>query len=364
MKKRNKFILPLVLGAGVIATFGASYALYQSKTNAADFSIGIGSVQSYTDSDKNVTYKIGTVNSYKYAEGEWATWGDDKLNPTYSKVKVNVPLSFEYDKGVVAQSSVVGRFTVEVTLNDKIPLGSDGSNNTLSVGVSAKLVGYDTKAYEATNAEANTTSSYSTYFTQNKMHDFFNTTFNSSENRSAEHYIDTAVDKDNISCDIELDFSNSIKDSNFYDISELASAFSISLKWECYKSTLDTFDSVLKPDAFIVGDANGWTYLKDEKELNDYRMVPNLYGKSTDKVEWMYENLTGFGAIKVRDLSSTVSFSGGNETTWIGCRGGAMDSIDSDYNAKLNADNSYSIYNVRNGTTADVDKGFWVVKNS
>ena len=348
MKKVNKLVLSLVLGVGVVGAFSASYALYQNKTSAQDFSIGIGEVKSYTDSEDTITYSVGTVAFKKYSSDELVDWGDsDLLSPDLNKIVVQVPLSFKYSANLTAaaaQDYALGRLSVSASVNENIPEGTK---------VSAKLVGY---------SKAGDNKDQATYFTENKMSNFLGTkgsdekypsdvTFSSKGASAITGYIDTAIDTSNIYCQIEYDFSASITANNFFDLAELDKAFEVSVTWNGYKSeydgtTYEAFDTNLKPDAFIRGDLSNW------EDFDDYRMVPNINHAGTD-VEWMYKLLKGFSQIKVYDGSSKTA------NKWIGCRGTNSKSVSfsSDFNAVLTKENSYNIYYVRNATS---DKGFWV----
>lgn len=353
MKKVNKLVLSLVLGVGVVGAFSASYALYQNKTSAQDFSIGIGEVQSYTDSNDTITYSVGTVAFKKYSSDKLVDWGDsDLLSPDLNKIVVQVPLSFKYSNSLstaAPQDYALGRLSVSASINENIPFGTK---------VSAKLVGY---------SKAGDSKDQATYFTEYKMSNFLGTkgsdgkypsdvTFSSKGASAITGYIDTAIDASNIYCQIEYDFSSSITANNFYDLAELDKAFEVSVTWNGYKSvydgeehdgtTYEAFDANLKPDAFIRGDLSNW------EDFDDYRMVPNINHAGTD-VEWMYKLLKGFSQIKVYDESSNTT------NKWIGCRGTNSKSVSfsSDFNAVLTKKNSYNIYYVRNATS---DKGFWV----
>lgn len=328
--------------------------MYQNKTGAQDFSIGIGEVQSYTESDDTITYSVGTVAFKKYdSDGTLKGWDkNDLLSPDLNKIVVQVPLSFKYSDNLVAaapQDYALGRLSVSASINENIPGGTM---------VSAKLVGY---------SKAGDNKDQATYFTTNKMGNFLgtkganekypeNVTFSEKGASAITGYIDTAIDATNIYCQIEYDFSSSITANNFFDLAELDKAFEVSVTWNGYKSvydgedhdgkTYEAFDTNLKPDAFIRGDLSNW------EDFDDYRMVPNINHAGTD-VEWMYKLLKGFSQIKVYDGSSNTT------NKWIGCRGTNSKSVSfsSDFNAVLTKENSYNIYYVRNATS---DKGFWV----
>ena len=330
MKNKHKFLLSLALSAGVIATFGASYALYKNASKALPFNITIGDIQTHTDSQKNLNYSIGTISSFKYDNGSWAEWGDDKLNPTYNKVKISVPLSFEYDSGFTfKQKYVSGTFSVSVSLNEDIPTGTK---------VSANLTGYsEVDSAPTTN-----------YFISGKQGDFFNTTFSQGDS-AVTKYIDTAIDSSHIKCEIILDFSTSITEDNFLDLAELDSAYNVTLNWGVYDATgRSDADTNLKPDAYIVGDMSDWDMYED------YALVPNLASSKT-VVEWMYTGLKGASLVKVRDLSSTISWNDSDDATWVGCRNATFKQDNG--NAKIDKDTSYDVYYLRN---YEAEKGFWI----
>lgn len=351
MKKSNKFVLGLVLSAGVIGCFGTAFALYENKTDAKDFSIGIGSVVSHTESDDNINYKFGAIATYSDATCETEFTG--KLNPDNNKVYVKIPLSFDYTKSATtsAQDTVVGHLKVQVDIAESV------AKNTT---VSAKLTGYDK------NGEGQTVS---TYFTKNKMSDFFseaNYTTTAAENGyvSQTKWIDTAVDASSISCVVGIDMSSALTANGFLDLAEIDNAFKVTVDWSPYKETYaegETWtDDNLKPTAYVRGDNSDWQCLED------YRMVPNIY-HSGDLVEWQYKLLKGFTEIKVYDSSETTLASDGG---WIYCRAGEKykddkkDSVKLDGgNASLYANNSYSIYYTRNETYTegkDNKQGFYV----
>ncbi len=334
MKKYNKLVISLVLGASVVATFGTAYALYTNKVNAKDYTIGIGSVESHTDSTDEVTYKLGTVKAYKadtLADTD-AINADTKLSPEVNKVYLKVPLTFEYGKTETtsAQDSVVGRFKVDVTVDEKIAKITDGAK------VEAKLVGYQ--------QNGNT----DTYFTANKLSNFFTGTF-SSEKKTLSGFIDTAVDKTSIYSVITLDFSTAFNDTNYLNVAELTSAFSVSLSWSAYSTSMEDFDTNLIPSAYVRGDKSDW------KSLEDYAMVPNINAQY-DIVEWQYKLLKGFSKIKVFDANETKL----NDNGWIKCKYVDGATKESDGNATLDKTKSYTVYYTRNEDVTD-KQGFSVV---
>ena len=342
MKKYNKLVVSLVLGASVVATFGTAFALYKNVEGAKDYSIGIGSVQSHTDSSDLVTYKIGTLGAYSDDTLTKELTKDDKLSPDVNKVYLKVPLSFEYSENLTqasAQNSVVGRFSVTVNVEDS--LAKAGAK------VSANLKGYDYNPREK--------KSVTTYFTKNKMDDFFNTTYSETVT-SVTKYIDTAIDASSIYCVVTLDFSSALTKENYLNYAEITKAFDVSLSWSAYNSsTISDFESDMKPNAYVIGDLTDW------KDFEDYALVPNIWSSKTDYVEWQYEILKGFSLIKVHDLGTSET------DKFISCRGtnsktaSQVDDGYGAYNAKLNKDNGYTIYYVRNASGGvENPKGFWV----
>lgn len=336
MKNKNKLVASLVIGASIVASFGTAFALYENATNGGKIDIGIGSVESHVDSDDKVTYIIGATKLYKDEALETEVASTDKLSPDFNKVYLSIPLSFEYaenNKTASAQDTVLGRFSTTVTIDDK--LAGKG------VVAHASLKGY--KKANADGAEQ------VTYFTENKMSDFFNSTFGESE-KTITKFIDTAVDKSSISCVMTLDFSTVLTADTFLDLSEIEKAFSVSLSWSGYSSTYTDFDSNLVPTAYIRGDKSDWN------SYEDYQMVPNI-NAAYNIVEWNYKLLKGFSKIKVYDENETVLGS-----KWIYCKGVADNSgasIDSDSNAVLDKEKEYHVYYTRNETT-DGKKGFYV----
>ena len=345
MKRSNKLILSLALGSTVVATFGTAFALYKSGFNDSK-TITIGTVHTNADTEGTIHYIINTPTStyYKWDSGTDTgseVAGATALSPDVNRVMINAGLSFEYESGYsgAKQLTTVGRFTVTVALNEKIPEGTN---------VYARLKGYDSVVTQGT----------STYFTENKQSDFLKEETIAQGSTAVSGYIDTAVEVSGISCDITLDFSNSITDANFLDIAELTNAYNVTLKWEPYSSTLSEFDSNLVPNVGIRGDKASWA-----ENLEAYVMVPNIRSAaekdSTKKVEWYYKGLTGFNLAKVYD--------GGLDSPWIGCRGtdATRASVTEDGNANIkftNLENKYDVYYVRGGTDTD-DVGFWVSNN-
>jgi hypothetical protein len=340
MKKMNKFVLGLAFTSIIVGSFGTAFALYKNTTNASDMSIGIGTVQSHTESTDNVTYKIGTTEMYSNEALTTKIESNAKLSPDLNKVYVKVPLSFEYGetKTTSKQDTALGRFKVKVEINESI------AKKGATVGASLK--GYSKATVD--NAE------YDTYFTKNKMSDFFATTY-SETTTSVEKHIDTAVDASNIYCVITIDLSTALSESNFYDVAEISNAFTVTLNWGGYDSSYTDFDSNLVPTAYIRGDLSDW------KNLEDYQMVPNI-NAAYDIVEWKYKLLKGFSKIKVYDSSETQLSTNG----WIPCRGVDKDSgatKETDGNATLDKEKSYDIYYTRNETYTD-KQGFYVAAGS
>lgn len=329
MKKYNKLVVSLVLGASVVATFGTAFALYKNVEGAKDYSIGIGSVQSHTDSDDNVNYLIGTLAAYKDESLTTAYGTTDKLTPDNSKVYLKVPLSFEYTQSntTSAQETALGRFSVSVTVDDKIAAIENGAK------VEAKLVGYTKNENEVT------------YFTENKLSNFISKTF-SNDSKTIDGFIDTAVDASSIYCVVTLDFSTACSTAdNYLKVAEIQNAFSASLTWKPYDKAMTDFDTNLIPTAYIRGDASDW------KSYADYQMVPNINAKY-NIVEWKYKLLKGFSKIKVYDENETKL-----TDKWIKAKTGVT--TDSQGNAVLDKDTSYNIYYTRNETYAD-KQGFYV----
>ena len=335
MKKYNKLVVSLVLGASVVATFGTAFALYKNVEGAKDYSIGIGSVQSHTDSDDNVTYKIGTLAAYKDDALSNAYGENEKLSPDSSKVYLKVPLSFEYKKTETtsAQETAVGRFSVSVTVNDKIAAITDGAK------VEAKLVGYNKVTKDG--------SEQVTYFTSHKLDNFVTGTFGS-DKKTITGFIDTAVDASSIYCVVTLDFSSACSTAdNYLAVAEVEKAFTASLSWSPYDaSKMSDFDTNLIPSAYVRGDKSDW------KSYSDYQMVPNI-NAAYDIVEWHYKLLKDFSKIKVYDANETVLSGGG----WIKAKDGVA--TDSEGNATLNKDKSYNVYYTRNETYT-YKQGFYV----
>ncbi len=333
MKNRNKFLVSLALSAGVIATFGASYALYINADSADPLKIQIGSVTTHTDSTATLSYKVGEVSSKKYDtdSNSWIDWGDDKLNPTYNKVQITAPLSFEYssDYSGAKQPYIGGTLGITVSLSENIP---DGTT------VSANLTGYNTE--------------YSgSYFAIHKQGKLFNgnsdgTSVFSSTTRSYTSYISTAIDKDSISAVIELDFSNSLTSSKFLDLAETTNAYSISLSWGEY-DTEHGNDENLKPGAYMIGDMTDW----DTKKLfEDYALVPNL--KNTEgNVEWMYSGLTNASMVKVYDKIQS--------SPWISCKSSNTLYYQEGGNAKITSTDMYTVTYKRGDS-----EGFWITKTN
>ncbi len=354
MNKKNKILLGIALTSGVVASFSSAYALYVNATNGSEFSIGIGSVASHTDSSDTVTYKFGAIKTYSDESlGDDKELGNTKLSPDQNKVYIKVPLSFEYGetKTTSPQNSALGRFSVTVDIKNK--LAAKGAK------VSAQLKGYKD----------------GTYFAAHRMSDFFETTYSSTSNdtqtigesyTSVTKYIDTAVDASSIYCVITIDFSGVFTETNFPDWAEITNAYKVTLNWgDAYddnnadesgvKKVYSDFESILKPTAYVRGDLSDW------KDLADYQMVPNINATgSTEKVEWEYRLLKGFSKIKIFDSSETVL----NDNGWIYCRGVEADSgaAVADGNATLDKDKNYHIYYTRDETySSDNNKqGFYV----
>ncbi len=376
MKTKNKILLGLAASSGVVASFGATFALYQNTDKASAFNIGIGTVKTITGSNDELKYKFGeikafsdeslatsinTLSTFKFKpQGEGDTAAQDKL---YLKV----PLSFENpsersDKNSANQKYAVGTLKVKVDVNSEIAKAGN-------VAVSAKLQGYDKAKGSASE----------TYFTKHKSDDFFVTntgtkdTFAEAAN-SVTHYIDTAIDQNNIYCVIGLDLSKTIDKDNFINLGSLSNAFTITLDWGEYDTSITAngiagrdkadLDSKLNPDLWITGDKNGWV---NDKINNDYQLVPNLaaeyYEESGDaKVEWTYAGLTTFGKLKVYD--NTLD----ENAKWISCRNPTTKQTnnpgvksESDGNAVLTIQDGYA-YDVfyKRGAESTSEKGFWV----
>ncbi len=349
MKKKNKFILGTALTAGVIGCFGTAFALY--KKDAGDVEISIGKITSHADSTAVIDYSLAGITTYSaYDESNSENnvaidLSTTKLSPTYNKIYAKVPLSFSYsteDANFTSQEAVVGRFSVTVDIAEAVRKAGD-------VKVSAALKGYG---------------STDTYFTRNKVSDFFDTTYNS-ETATATKYIDTAVDKSSIYCLLTIDMSSSLTDDKFFDLTNTlngANAFDVKLNWEPYKNQTD-FDGNLVPNAYVRGDYSDWQIREG------YQMVPNIFGSKTNAkgyplIEWQYKILKNFTTIKVYD---SVIDATNDDNCWVACRGGKKDAKgnsvipdgDMSGNATIYSDNSYDIYYVRYADK-DEDKGFYV----
>ncbi len=360
MKKSNKFVLGLALTAGVIGCFGTAFALYENKTNAEDKTITIGSTEGHADSSDKVTYKIGTMEFYKDEEcstnNKFAE--SDKLSPNLNKVYVKVPLSFEYssdNKTVSPQDSVLGHLNVKVDVVEKIA--------NLGTTVTAKLKGYN-------KGIGDSDASVETYFTANKMADFFlgdggaqvdykNLT-ESSGYRTRNASIDTAIDKNNIYCVVGINMSEALTADNFFKLAEISDAFKVTVNWSPYQTTAyangETWrDENLIPTAYVRGDLSDW------ESKDDYQMVPNING-AYNIVEWEYRLLKGFTRIKVFDAKETECSTDG----WIYCKGfkeGSGASILDNGDVKLDSTKYYKVYYKRNETT-EGKKGFYVDSDS
>lgn len=369
MKTKNKILLGLATTSGVVASFGAAYAIYVSPKVGKTFNIGIGTVKTYTQTDDKVTYSFGDIELFK---NETCAEGDKidspKLSPDLNKVYLKAPLSFSYNgdltnPNAVKQDYMLGTLKVSVTLDSSIA-------NLGNATVSAKLQGYDT-IIDGTGVSE-------TYFTAHKQDDFFssnNNTF-SSDKITLEADIGTAIDASSIYCVIGLDLSSTIKDDEFVDVAGIAEAFKVSLSWGEYTTTgVTNADSQLNPDLWITGGMNDWT----TKMNNDFRLVPNLKAQyyaeksssdtkttKTDgyaaRVEWMYKGLTTFNRLKVYD--NTLD----ENAKWISCRNPTTEETgnkgvksESDGNAVLTIQDGYA-YDVyyKRGAIADNVKNFWV----
>lgn len=338
MKNRNKLVTSLIIGASIVASFGTAFALYENFEDDGKINIDIGSVDSHTDSKNFVKYTLGDAEFYKDSALENSV-GSDKLSPDLNVVYVKVPLGFEYNENctVAQQESMIGRFSSTVTINNAL-IGK-------GVVVSANLTGYGDKT---------------TYFTTNKTINLYKTNgVLGSEVSSVSSFIDTAITASGISCVFKLDFSAAIKADTYISsgLTELTKAFDISLSWVPYSSSLEDFDTNLKPSAYIRGDNSDW------QSLEDYQMVPNMEHEANE-VEWKYKLLKGFTSIKVFDELDTVI----NNYGWIPLRGYGEDSgltCETGGNAILDKDTSYDIFYVRNANPDSGGKrGFWVNKSA
>lgn len=338
MNKKTKLALGTALTCGVIATFGSAFALY--KNAEEPIKIGIGSVSGHTDSKDNVTYKIGEITAYQNdytgdsTKDVTVELADKKLSPDLNKIVLKAPLSFEYDSSFNGskQDYAVGRVSVTVKIDSKII--------EKGVSVTANLGGYSKNG----NSD--------TYFTLNKINNFFTKATFSSTSTEITNYIDTAIDASNIYCLVTIDMSTALSADNFLALSEIDEAFKVDFNWSPYSETMTNFEADLKPTAYIVGDATDW-----QTNYGDYQMVPNI-NKPSSKVEWTYKLLKGFKEIKVYDSQETVF-----TNHWVSCRGTDADGVSqtTDGNAKFTDPSAgYEIYYVRNGDKAKVDKGFWV----
>ncbi len=372
MKTKNKILLGIAAASGVVASFGAAFALYIKPTEGSKIGIGIGTVMSYTPSSDAVKYNFGGgITAYKPDEkGTQSsdTYGtEDKLNPKNNKVFIKAPLSFEYtyndgQSTLTAgseQTYAAGTLKVKVDVNSSIAKVGD-------VVVTAELGGYD---YGGTiTADKN-------YFMAKKQgNKFIDTTFNSSsESTSVTNYIDTGVANDKKQyCLVTLDFSAAFKDTNddgdtndnFLNISDISNAFTVTFNWGDYnfdkssdRSANNTkgytvLDKNLDPNVYIRGDKSSW------KDFGEYRMVPNLKNDNTygtcgaEYVEWMYKDLTGFSKIKVKDNSIASDDTGG----WISYGGNNVTGVTTEDggNASLTKDGyKYEVYYVRKTSVSD-----------
>lgn len=354
MKRTNKLILSLALGATVAATFGTAFALYQNGFENNSKEIEIGTVQGYVENNKTINYSIGEVTTYKpTSDNAWVEWGtDDKITPDLNKVKVVAPLSFSYNtddkfKGT-EQPYTLGRLQVTVELKN--------ANLAEGTKVSAKLTGY-TKP-----TKTGSTDEYDNYFTANKMSNFLGSKNADGETANAGSssitgFIDTAIDKSNIKCEIELDFSTSTADAGkFLSIAEATNLYSISLTWGGYKDTYSDFDAKLKPTTYIRSDVTNW------EAQNDFALVPNINGGNggdAKDIEWMYTGLTNTSQMKIYDSS---------DEKWFKATEKGDDITDSDDgNVVLDKDSKYNAYFIRyrndDGTyKADTDYKFYIGK--
>lgn len=386
MKIKNKILLGITAASGVVASFGAAFALYIKPADGDHIGIGIGTVQSYSASEDGIQYSFGkkadvtgendgktaiTVYSDDALTKSWDT--DQKLDPTHNKVYIKAPISFyyTYDTGETAltagseQSYAAGTLKVQIDVEETIA--------KKGAVVSAKLGGY---TVDATNNNNQAIDSTNNYFAATKEKNFINKTFTESDDSAAAGssfitetgYVDTGVD--NLGgqyCLVTLDFSSVIKDENdaFLDVSNITNAFTVTFNWGNYLVTDGTktrtkddgnLDENLNPDVFIRGDKSSW------KDFNEYRMVPNLKktGTNTDKVEWMYSGLTGFSKAKVHDKNDT------SDSGWIKCRND--DTVDGVTNtngdAVLNKDKSFDVFYTRGLENTDTEFGFWVATHT
>ncbi len=345
MKKYNKLILSLVLGAGVVATFGASYALYKNIENAEDKTITIGSVLSRGETTGNVNYSFDTVKSYIYDVSNTSfvdlDTAEQKLSPMYNQIKIVAPLTFAYESSVSAfeQSYALGRLSVSISIDKALPAGTKAY---------AYLTGY------SGSDDGSTTN---TYFYTNKRQDFFNTTFTTSTDESSNptntlvsKFIDTAIPKTGISCEIVIDFGDSITSSNFLNLAELSSAYNVTLNWGGYKSSYTDFDTNLIPTAYIAGTHSNW------EDWQQYELVPNVV-HAGNEVEWMYTKLTNSSLLKIHDVykNSWVAYndSGSNNV-----------SIASDGNVSVDKVISYDLYYTRGSGSDNSGYKFYIGKSN
>ena len=377
MKAKNKILLGVSAASGVIASFGAAIALYKNASNAADLNIGIGAVESYTQSLGNLNYSFGDISFYSDEEctTKFKKGADDiddtslKLTPTVNNIYIKAPLSFGYQPPLTdspEQPYAVGTLKVSVSINT-------GILEQGSVTASAKIKGYP---------KTGENSDQDTYFTAAKSGNFFTAglsnneypvvTFNKDSTKTESgtgfntvtHYIDTAIEKDTQYCAINLDFSKAITDDTYLDIAEITDAFKVTLSWGDYDTSTERnnadIDNKMNPKVYVRGNTNEWT------SSNDYRMVPNVKGAlKTDTsnnylVEWMYDDLVNFDEIKVYD----DTLDGADEKKWISCRNsnetGKKDGVTTTDggNAQLTKEGyKYDVYYVRGATS---DAGFLV----
>ncbi len=360
MKTKNKILLGITAASGVVASFGAAFALYIKPAEGSKIGIGIGTVMSYTPSSDGVKYNFGAgIKAYKpTTKGEKSTdtYGEeDKLNPTNNKVYIEAPLSFEYtyNEGQITltagseQTYAAGTLKVQVDVNSSIA-------KVGNVVVTAELGGYD---YDTGLTVGNN------YFMAKKQgNKFIDATFDSSsESTSVTNYIDTGVANDKKQyCLVTLDFSKAFADTdangdtndNFLNISDISNAFTVTFNWGDYNfdnssergadnaKGYTVLDKNLDPRVYIRGDKSSW------KDFNEYRMVPNLRNSDAgaEKVQWMYTGLTGFSKIKVKDNAISEESTEG----WANYNGNTDNVTYENGDAKLNKDNyKYGVYYVR-----------------
>ncbi len=359
MRTKNKILLGLAASSGVVASFGAAFALY-TKT-ADNLNIGIGAVESYGDSSNKLNYLIDDKNMKFYSDENLGTEINNlSLTPDTNNFYLKVPLGFEYEPATTDvaayQDYAVGTLKVAITIDDAILAKGN-------VTATAKMGGYSKATGDA-----------DTYFTKCKSGNFF--TSGSSDNTypavtfsnsmaadtkgmtkvaqaegvrattTVTHYIDTAIENSGQYCVINLNFDSAVNENTYLDIGKITEAFKVTLNWGDFDTTADRIDTDnnMNPNVYVRGNSNDWS------DSADYRMVPNVKKECvTDDynnqcIEWMYQGLTGFDQIKVKD--NTISTD--DDKGWISYSGTTAGVTNESGNAKLDKTKyKYGVYYVR-----------------